>query len=125
MFSLISECSSCMPPAQLRVMTSNDTVRLTTDVLSVEEATSLVSDASVGATSVFIGLSGGTVVLPMIANTFSGTTRDNFEGKKVLQLEYEAYEPQALSEMKKICATIRGKWTVHGISMLHRTGSVK
>ncbi|XP_065910004.1 molybdopterin synthase catalytic subunit-like [Dysidea avara] len=88
-------------------MTTNDIVRLTTDVLSVEEATSLVSDTSIGATSIFIG-----------------TTRDNFEGKKVLQLEYEAYEPQTLSEMKKICAAIRDKWVIHGIAMLHRTGNV-
>ncbi|CAE7446489.1 Mocs2B [Symbiodinium natans] len=28
--------------------------------------------------------------------TFSGTTRDNFEGKEVVRLEYEAYEPMAL-----------------------------
>jgi len=26
--------------------------------------------------------------------------------------------------MKKICATIRDKWPVHGIVMFHRTGSV-
>jgi len=61
----------------------------------------------------------------MITCTFPGTTRDNFDGKRVLQLEYEAYEPQALSEMKKICAAIREKWAIHGIAMLHRAGSVK
>ena len=27
--------------------------------------------------------------------TFSGVTRDNFEGKSVLKLEYEAYAPMA------------------------------
>jgi molybdopterin synthase catalytic subunit len=27
--------------------------------------------------------------------TFSGVTRDNFEGKNVLKLEYEAYAPMA------------------------------
>ena len=43
-------------------MTSNDILRLTTDVLSVEEATSLVSDTGVGATSMFIGLLSYTVV---------------------------------------------------------------
>lgn len=41
---------------QLSNMTTKDIVNLTTDVLSVEEATSLVSDASIGATSIFIGL---------------------------------------------------------------------
>merc|ERR1712216_867895 len=34
--------------------------------------------------------------------TFSGTTRDNFEGKEVTRLEYEAYEPMALKEMRQI-----------------------
>ena len=53
-----------------------------------------------------------------------GTTRDHFEGKKVVRLEYEAYESQALAEMKKICALIREKWSVHGIAMLHRIGLV-
>ena len=28
-------------------------------------------------------------------------TRDNFEGKKVLKLEYEAYESMALKELNK------------------------
>ena len=53
---------------------------------------------------------------------YTGTTRDNFEGKKVVRLEYEAYESQALAEMKKICALIRQKWSVYGIALLHRIG---
>ena len=31
--------------------------------------------------------------------TFSGVTRDTFNGKGVLRLEYEAYEPMALKKM--------------------------
>ena len=54
----------------------------------------------------------------------TGTTRDNFEGKKVVRLEYEAYESQALAEMKKICTLIREKWSVYGIALLHRIGLV-
>ncbi len=30
---------------------------------------------------------------------FLGTTRDNFNGKKVLRLEYEAYIPMAMKQM--------------------------
>lgn len=56
--------------------------------------------------------------------THIGTTRDNFEGKKVVRLEYEAYESQALAEMKKICTLIREKWSVYGIALLHRIGLV-
>ena len=42
--------------------------------------------------------------------SFVGTTRDNFDGKKVTKLEYEAYPEMALDEMKKIATDIREKW---------------
>lgn len=32
--------------------------------------------------------------------TFSGVTRDNFQGKRVLKLEYEAYAPMAQKVMQ-------------------------
>ena len=38
--------------------------------------------------------------------TFSGVTRNTFDGKGVLRLEYEAYEPMALQKMavsRSIC----------------------
>lgn len=57
-------------------------------------------------------------------STFTGTTRNNFEGKKVLRLEYEAYRPMALKEMKKICNDIRSKWEVLKIAIVHRIGVV-
>ena len=47
-------------------------VKLTVDVLSVGDVVSLVSDASTGAIAIFVG-----------------TTRDNFNGKKVLRLVSE------------------------------------
>ncbi len=34
---------------------------------------------------------------------FVGTTRDNFEDKKVTTLSYEAYDELALNEMRNIC----------------------
>lgn len=57
-------------------------------------------------------------------STFIGTTRDNFENKKVIKLEYEAYEPMALKEMTNICAKIRSQWNVHHIAIYHRLGEV-
>jgi hypothetical protein len=44
--------------------------------------------------------------------TFSGTTRDHHNGKRVLKLEYEAYVPMAEKEMMKICQEMRKKWPV-------------
>ncbi|XP_015439669.1 PREDICTED: molybdopterin synthase catalytic subunit [Dufourea novaeangliae] len=57
-------------------------------------------------------------------SNFIGITRDNFDNKKVLKLEYEAYEPMALKEMNNICAKIRSQWNVHHIVIYHRLGEV-
>lgn len=51
---------------------------------------------------------------------FEGITRDNFDGKKVLRLEYEAYKPMAKKKMKEICDSIRKQWQIHSIAMIHR-----
>ena len=52
----------------------------------------------------------------------TGTTRNDFDGKKVVHLEYEAYKPMAEKKMKEVCSQIRQKWDVHGIAMVHRIG---
>lgn len=52
---------------------------------------------------------------------FVGTTRDNFEGKSVVTLEYEAYEPMALKALKAICENIRKEWpAIENIAIYHR-----
>ncbi|XP_049878199.1 molybdopterin synthase catalytic subunit [Pectinophora gossypiella] len=85
-----------------------DHLKLTVDALSVDTISDLVMDNSCGAVSIFVG-----------------TTRDNFEDKKVLRLEYEAYEPMALKAMKSICEEVRQEWpAVHGIAIYHRLGNV-
>ncbi|CAM8886448.1 unnamed protein product [Rhodiola kirilowii] len=56
--------------------------------------------------------------------TFSGTTRDTFEGKTVVELRYEAYVPMALRCLKSICATARSKWSLDCIALAHRLGPV-
>jgi molybdopterin synthase catalytic subunit len=56
---------------------------------------------------------------------FIGTTRDNFEGKRVVTLEYEAYVPMAESEMRKLCVTTREKFPgVLAVVIHHRLGRV-
>ena len=66
------------------------------------------------------------VVLPSTGGTalFIGTTRDNFNGKKVIMLEYEAYIPMAVKELEKICKSVLEKWLVKKICIMHRTGKV-
>lgn len=75
--------------------------------LSVDRAVKLVTSPTSGAISLFIG-----------------TTRNNFNGKKVIKLEYEAYTSMAEKELKRICQKIREKWTVEHICIFHRLGEV-
>ena len=82
-------------------------VKVTHDVLDVGAINSLVSEASTGATSIFVG-----------------TTRDHFGGKKVLRLDYEAYEPMAVKKMLELCQELRTKWPLHNIAIYHRLGQV-
>ncbi|XP_022995139.1 molybdopterin synthase catalytic subunit [Cucurbita maxima] len=57
-------------------------------------------------------------------STFSGTTRDNFEGKTVVELRYEAYVPMAIRSLKSICSSARSSWNLHSIAVAHRLGPV-
>lgn len=86
---------------------SKDFVELQQEELNVADIINLVVAPNCGAVSNFIGI-----------------TRDNFDDKKVLRLEYEAYEPMALKEMNAICSKIRSQWNVHHIAIYHRLGEV-
>ncbi len=57
-------------------------------------------------------------------NTFIGTVRNQTSGKKVLRLEYEAYEPMAVSEINKIIDTAGKTWHLLGCAVSHRTGTL-
>eukprot|EP00897_Mesotaenium_endlicherianum_P008783 jgi/Mesen1/7933/ME000422S07090 len=57
-------------------------------------------------------------------STFTGTTRDSFDGKKVVRLEYEAYVPMALSKLQETCQVARSKWPLTKVAMAHRIGLV-
>jgi len=80
---------------------------ITPDKLDLNIVCNDVSDPSCGAISTFIGV-----------------TRNHFNNKKVLKLEYEAYKPMAEKELQKICDQIRSKWDVFHIAMYHKTGEV-
>lgn len=58
-------------------------------------------------------------------NIFLGTVRDETKGKKVIRLEFEAYEKMALSEMKKIADQMMERWPLHRVLIHHRTGVLK
>ena len=56
--------------------------------------------------------------------TFLGTTRVFAEGKKVVYLEYEAYEDMALRELEKIRAEILSESQLEDMAISHRIGRV-
>ncbi|XP_046846690.1 molybdopterin synthase catalytic subunit-like [Xenia sp. Carnegie-2017] len=89
------------------VTTESNFINIAEHCIDVEKISSLVSTSSTGATSIFVG-----------------TTRDSFNGKKVVRLEYEAYKNMAEKELRKICQDIRQKWCVVRIAIFHRIGLV-
>ncbi|XP_071769292.2 molybdopterin synthase catalytic subunit [Centroberyx gerrardi] len=86
----------------------SDVFKLSRDILSIQEVVDTVSSTSCGAISIFLG-----------------TTRDSFEGRRVIGLEYEAYEAMVQSELGKLSADIRTRWpTVTHVCIHHRLGWV-
>ena len=57
--------------------------------------------------------------------SFTGTTRRDNAGRIVLRLEYEAYEPMALSEMRKLASEAIARWKLVRIAIAHRVGVVE
>ena len=56
--------------------------------------------------------------------TFVGTTRRDNAGRQVLRLEYEAYEPMALREMRKLADEAGRRFGIVRIAIQHRIGVV-
>ena len=83
-------------------------IEITNEVLDVQAISEQVTETSTGATSIFVG-----------------TTRDYFQGKKVVKLEYEAYEPMAKKKLQELCNRLRVKWSdLKNIAIFHRLGAV-
>jgi molybdopterin synthase catalytic subunit len=86
----------------------NDRFAITFAPLSLEEAYQLADDPANGA-----------IVL------MSGMVRNQTDGKPVVALEYQAYEPMVLEVFKKIAAEIRQTWDVTRVVIHHRTGKLQ
>ena len=87
----------------------NDHLALSFAPLSIQLAYSLATAPANGA-----------VVL------MSGMVRDNTDGKAVIALDYQAYEPMALRVFQQIAAQIRQSWpdVTHTV-IHHRTGKLQ
>ncbi len=86
---------------------ANSLFEITDDILSSDDLVNVVLTGGDGA-----------VV------TFVGTVRDNHLGKRVLALEYEAYEGMAESEMQRIGTELITRHGLHGIAIRHRVGKL-
>ena len=82
-------------------------IELTYQTLDPEKTTALVRKDSNGA-----------VV------TFLGTTRDSFEGRRVIMLEYEAFEEMAINKLEDIRRELQAEFQIDDIAIAHRIGSV-
>lgn len=97
---------SVSPPPD--TSTSSDDLRITFAPLSLDEVYALADTPANGA-----------VVL------MSGMVRDNTDGKSVVALEYQAYEPMVVEIFKQIATQIRQTWPeVTRVVIHHRTGKL-
>ena len=56
--------------------------------------------------------------------TFLGTTRDNFDGKRVLTLEYEAFDEMAVKKLEEVRQELLAEFGLDEIAIGHRIGTV-
>ena len=82
-------------------------IQLSSQPLSVQEAQLWQGSEGIGGSCMFIG-----------------TVRNETRGKMVLSLEFEAYEPMAISEMQKIGDEAMRRWEVDRVLIHHRTGKL-
>jgi molybdopterin synthase catalytic subunit len=73
--------------------------------LSVDEVMAAVGHDSAGAIGVFVG-----------------TVRDYNDGRRVVLLEYEAYAPMAVAEMRRIVTELQAEIEGVRLAVLHRVG---
>ena len=57
-------------------------------------------------------------------NLFLGTTRDHHQGRRVLRLEYEAYDRMALAALETLEREARERFQLAHCAIVHRLGEV-
>lgn len=87
---------------------NNIDIKLTQEILSLDICSAFVAADDVG----------GIV-------SFVGTVRNQTNGKSVLKLDFEAYEPMAISEMRKIAEQALSKFEIKKIAIHHKTGTLE
>lgn len=83
-------------------------IHLTEEPLSPADLYTLVQSESCGAIDMFIG-----------------TVRNQTQGRDVERLDFEAYAPMAVRQMRKIADRIRDTWPIDQIAIHHRIGTLQ
>src|SRR6185369_6550027 len=87
---------------------SDPRFRVTSDPLDVSGVSAIVSSADCGAVA-----------------TFGGLVRNENGGRRVLWLEYEAYEPLAVKAFARIDEEAGERWPSIGLAIHHRVGRLE
>lgn len=87
---------------------SDDFYRITRDVIRAQELAREMKAPEDGAVVVFEGI-----------------VRNHSHGRKTLVLEYEAYEPMAVSKMQEIGREVKEKFSIARVGMVHRVGRLE
>ena len=82
-------------------------IKVTTDVLSIDEAYAAVKRPDCGAVALFVG-----------------TVRDHHDGKSVLSLSYSAFKEMAEKEFTAIAKEAEARWKTGAMYIAHRTGAL-
>lgn len=74
-----------------------------------------VGDARVG---------GGDAIGAGAVVRFEGVVREMEDGRPLVALEYEAYDPMASSELQRLAETVASEFGVIGVDVIHSKGRV-
>jgi len=89
-------------------MIERTSIKITSEILNLQECTNFVEDDSCG----------GIV-------TFVGTVRNSTQNKKVTLLDFSGYEPMAIKEMQKIANKALENFSIHKIAIHHAVGELQ
>jgi MoaE-MoaD fusion protein len=59
------------------------------------------------------------------AVVFEGVVRDNTRGRRTLYLDYEAYEPMALTQMEELAVQALHQFKIRDLRIVHRVGRLE
>ncbi|MGD1703239.1 molybdenum cofactor biosynthesis protein MoaE [Dapis sp. BLCC M229] len=101
--------SNLTVPFSTKTQQEKDNFSITIAPLSIEDIYALADNPANGAVVVM-----------------SGMVRNQTDGKSVIALEYQAYQPMAIKVFEQIAAEIRSQWPdINTVVIHHRVGRLK